>query len=43
MRFRGVATRYLPNYLAWHCCLDRDWRESLLALLMRWPLATAFG
>jgi hypothetical protein len=27
-RFRGVATRYLPNYLGWHRMLDK-WRSNL--------------
>lgn len=37
-RFRGVATRYLPNYLAWHRALDRQWRRRVQAELLRWPL-----
>jgi transposase-like protein len=28
-RFRGVATRYLSNYLIWHRVVDRRWRQSL--------------
>lgn len=28
-RFRGVATRYLSNYLLWHRVVDRRWRQSL--------------
>ena len=38
-RFHGVATRYLPNYLAWHCRLDRVWRDAVPRALLRWPLA----
>jgi hypothetical protein len=25
-RFRGVATVYIPSYLAWHRLLDREGR-----------------
>ena len=42
-RFRGVATKYLPNYLAWHCRLDRVWRDAVPRALLRWPLAHGFG
>ena len=28
-RFRGVATRYLSNYLLWHRVVDRRWRQSV--------------
>jgi transposase-like protein len=42
-RFRGVATKYLPNYLAWHCRLDRVWREAVPRALLRWPLPHGFG
>lgn len=37
-RFRGVATRYLPNYLAWHGTLDRQWRRRVQAEVLRWPM-----
>ncbi len=37
-RFRGVATRYLPNYLAWHGALDRQWRRRVQAEVLRWPM-----
>ena len=37
-KFRGVATRYLPNYLAWHRLVDDEIRNSAAAILMRWPL-----
>ena len=37
-RFRGVATKYLPNYLAWHCYVDRGIRHRLSAEILRWPL-----
>lgn len=39
-RFRGVATRYLRNYLMWHLVLDRLHRQSLPAVVLRWPLAS---
>lgn len=42
-RFRGVATKYLPNYLAWHRSLDATLRAGIEANLMRWPLAAGFG
>lgn len=35
-RFRGVATRYLMNYLAWHCYVDREWRQAMPAEVLRW-------
>jgi hypothetical protein len=41
--FRGVATRYLPNYLAWHRAIDRPLRNTMSALTLRWPLASSFG
>ena len=41
--FRGVATRYLPNYLAWHRAIDRPLRNTMTALTLRWPLASSFG
>lgn len=37
-RFRGVATRYLPNYLVWHRALDARWRRRVQAELLRWPM-----
>lgn len=37
-RFRGVATRYLPNYLAWHCAFDRAFRHDLSRTLVMWPI-----
>jgi len=37
-RFRGVATRYLPNYLAWHNVLDRQWRRLVQVEVLRWPM-----
>jgi transposase-like protein len=42
-RFRGVATRYLSHYLAWHGCVDRAWRQRAAARVLRWPLSDAFG
>lgn len=39
-RFRGVATKYLSNYLVWH----RVWRHGPKTLMTRlWPRADAFG
>jgi hypothetical protein len=38
-RFRGVATKYLPNYLAWHLALDLARRRALARAALRWPLA----
>lgn len=35
--FRGVATRYLPNYLVWHRHLDATFRRRFEALALRWP------
>jgi hypothetical protein len=32
-RFHGVATRYLPNYLAWRCALDAERIRSAEMLL----------
>jgi hypothetical protein len=37
-RFRGVSTRYLGNYLAWHRALDRPERLALKNVVLRWPL-----
>jgi hypothetical protein len=42
-RFHGVATKYLPNYLAWHCRVDRAFRDAVPRALLRWPLAHGFG
>jgi transposase-like protein len=39
-RFRGVATKYLPNYLAWHCAVDRTLRRGPAATILRWPMAS---
>jgi hypothetical protein len=39
-RFRGVATKYLANYLIWHCHVDRVIRQGMAAEVLRWPLAT---
>lgn len=38
-RFRGVATRYLPNYLIWHRLADAPRRNALSDVVLRWPLA----
>ena len=35
--FRGVATKYLPNYLLWHRQLDQSRRHRLEVLMLRWP------
>ena len=40
-RFNGVATKYLPNYVAWHFALDRERRQGFRAIALRWPLAFA--
>ena len=46
MRFKGVATRYVPNYLMWHRVVDRrlEWLEVvpeaawvLAERLLEWP------
>lgn len=37
-RFRGVATKYLANYLVWHCHVDRPLRQGMAAEVLRWPL-----
>ncbi len=37
-RFRGVATRYLPHYLAWHRFVDRRSYPVSTAALISWPL-----
>lgn len=36
VRFRGVATRYLDNYLCWHRVVELDRRETMLAGLLGW-------
>ena len=38
VRFRGVATRYLPHYLLWHRWLDRAHRHASGPAALRWPL-----
>ncbi len=39
-RFRGVATRYLNNYLMWHRLLDRCLRAAFPRAAIRWPIRT---
>ena len=36
--FRGVSTKYLPNYLIWHRAVDVPLRHGFLATALRWPL-----
>jgi hypothetical protein len=36
--FRGVATRYLQHYLAWHRYVDRRSYAVSASLLVGWPL-----
>ena len=36
-RFRGVSTRYLPNYLIWHRTVDREARRGIGQEALRWP------
>lgn len=38
-RFRGVATRYLPNYLMWHRLLDGVPLRLVALRAMQWPLS----
>jgi transposase-like protein len=38
-RFRGVATRYLANYLIWHRIVDRALRQGMGESALRWPVA----
>lgn len=38
-RFRGVATSYLTNYLAWHRALDCVGRHRIDERVLRWPVA----
>jgi transposase-like protein len=40
-RFRGVATRYLLNYLVWHRGVDRALRSAVGATALRWPVGDA--
>lgn len=40
-RFRGVATTYLANYLAWHCYVDRERRQGMRAEVLRWNSSVA--
>ncbi len=42
-RFRGVATRYLANYLVWHRAVDGHRRGRLRIELLRWPLDSNFA
>jgi hypothetical protein len=37
-RFRGVATRYLPNYLIWHRAVDVSHRLGIARAVLRWPI-----
>jgi len=37
-RFRGVATRYLPNYLVWHRAIDAAHRRGIARTVLRWPV-----
>jgi transposase-like protein len=37
-RFRGVATRYLGNYLAWHRALSYADRQGFGGAVLRWPI-----
>jgi hypothetical protein len=36
-RFHGVATTYLPNYLAWHRWIAHADRHGFEATVLRWP------
>lgn len=38
--FRGVATKYLPNYLAWHRWVDTARKEHFDTAVLRWPMLT---
>ena len=38
-RFRGVSTRYLDHYLAWHRVHDREERDRLERRCLSWPQA----
>jgi len=35
-RFRGVATRYIANYLIWHRIVDRCLRQGMEETALRW-------
>jgi transposase-like protein len=41
-RFRGVATKYLPNYLIWHRIVDAAERNGPAAVVLRWALRSGF-
>jgi transposase-like protein len=41
--FRGVATKYLSNYLIWHRRVDLIAQQGIAAALGRWPMGDAFG
>lgn len=38
VRFHGVATKYLPNYLVWHDHVDRSLRRGAARSLLEWPI-----
>lgn len=38
-RFRGVATRYLANYLIWHRRVHRRAQHHIAARLLQWPVS----
>lgn len=42
VRFKGVATKYLADYLGWHCMIERDGDalSSALCVLNALPSAT---
>jgi len=42
-RFRGVATKYLPNYLVWHRRVDDAFRNGLASAALRWPARAQSG
>jgi len=39
LRFHGVATKYLENYLAWYRMLDEIAEQNGIARLTHWPIA----
>ena len=41
-RFRGVATKYLSNYLIWHRVVDAPERNHPAAAVLRWALSSGF-
>lgn len=41
--FRGVATKYLPNYLVWHRLVDAGVRNGFQSVLLRWPSRQVTG